>query len=213
MDQISFGWREPPRETIRRLFFTLRPDAAANVAVDRMLPRWREDSGLHGKPTDAARRHVSLAALERRDQLPESFVDLVVTLAARVAAAPFEVRFDRISSFGGGSVVLFGGHGNPGVDGFSRAFALAMAGTPLARVRRFVPHMTVLYDHAAGLHAHPVDPVSWIARQFALVESVQGEGRHIEWGRWDLRGDGRSASLLDAALPGSPQPTLWRAAG
>jgi len=210
---MSFGWQER-RETISRLFFMLRPDEAANASVDRALPHWREEFGLRGKPVAAGRRHVSLAGVGRKDHLPAGFIELVRGLAARVEAAPFEVVFDRIANFTGGSIVLFAGHGNPGVDGFSRAFSRAMEETPLAGTRRFVPHMTVLHDHSAGLPAQPIEPISWMARQFLLIESVQGEGRHIEWGRWDLRADGRSAPPPDiAAPPLLSQPALWRAAG
>ena len=193
VNQMSFGWREPSRKIVSCIFFMIRPDAAANAAVDRMLPQWRKEFGLRGKPIEAGRRHVSLAAVGRRDQLLDGSVDLMRTLSARVVAAPFEVRFNRIASFGGDSVVLFDDQGNPGVDSFCRIFSRAMAGTPLAHKRQFTAHMTVLYDHSLHLHAHPIEPISWIAKRFVLIESMQGAGRHIELGRWYLSADGLEA--------------------
>jgi len=45
-------------------------------------------------------------------------------------------------------------------------------------------------DHRGGRPGRLLDqPIAWLVEEFVLVESVHGETRHLEWGRWRLRED------------------------
>jgi 2'-5' RNA ligase len=57
---------------------------------------------------------------------------------------------------------------------------------PAAR-REFNPHLTLLYDER-DIREEPVEEISWLVTEFALVRSLFGQGRHIVLGRWPLRG-------------------------
>ena len=53
------------------------------------------------------------------DGYPEALVESACRIGSMVAAKPFEVSFDRLSAFGGGSLVLRGGSGsNPALQEF-----------------------------------------------------------------------------------------------
>jgi 2'-5' RNA ligase len=50
----------------------------------------------------------------------------------------------------------------------------------------FAPHITLAY-RADGRGHEFIEPIRWVVEQFLLVESIYGETRHIELGRWSLR--------------------------
>jgi 2'-5' RNA ligase len=45
----------------------------------------------------------------------------------------------------------------------------------------------LLYDDHR-IPDQPVEAISWIVREFVLVCSLHGQGRHIPLARWPLRG-------------------------
>ena len=52
---------------------------------------------------------------------------------------------------------------------------------------RFTPHMTLLYgDHTVVEHS--IDAIQLTVRDFVLVQSLRGRGKHIHLARWSLRG-------------------------
>jgi hypothetical protein len=53
---------------------------------------------------------------------------------------------------------------------------------------RLDPHMTL--DYRGDRRGRMLDrPIAWMIEDFSLIESVHGETRHIELGRWQLRED------------------------
>jgi 2'-5' RNA ligase len=47
--------------------------------------------------------------------------------------------------------------------------------------------MTLFYDRCS-VAEDPIDPIRWMVRDFVLVHSIRGGGRHILPGQWPLRG-------------------------
>jgi len=62
-----------------------------------------------------------------------------------------------------------------------------MTATGLGRhvTRKFVPHMTLLYDDRV-LAPRPVTRIAWAAREFVLVHSLIGRGEYRVLGHWSL---------------------------
>jgi 2'-5' RNA ligase len=46
--------------------------------------------------------------------------------------------------------------------------------------------MTLLRD-PHRVPEHPIQPISWMVREFLLVLSLIGQKRHIHLGRWPLK--------------------------
>jgi RNA 2',3'-cyclic 3'-phosphodiesterase len=175
------------------LFFAILPDVAASGGTLNIAERWRDEYGLEGRPFASHRLHVSLLGVGEYAGLPRDVVARGHEAVAGIAAAPFEIRFDRIGSFNGvpgnWPLVLFADRAATALKALRRSLAqtLARAGLRARGRRAYTPHMTLLYD-ARWIEAQAVEPISWTAREFVLVHSLLGRGRHIVLGRWPLRG-------------------------
>ena len=183
--------RQPVRQFDQRLFFAVYPDAAACHAIARIDAEHRAEHGLLGRSL-AGRLHVTLHFLGDCESGAWEEVAARAQLAGSVVAGrPFAARFDHVISLPRSRrspVVLRGGDNAPLVE-FQRALAAAMieAGL-LERVNlKFNPLITLLYDDRT-VPEKAVTPVEWTVREFFLVRSVLGEGRHIIVARWPLVG-------------------------
>src|SRR5262249_45239486 len=120
--------------------------------------------------------------------LPQHLVAGAVNAAVRMAAPAFDVTFDRAVSFVGRPrpLVLCGSGGLDELIVFQRALGTASEKAGLARVKRqWMPHVTLLYDEK-GIEQHPIEPIRWTVREFALVHSLRGRSRYNILGRWPL---------------------------
>jgi 2'-5' RNA ligase len=96
--------------------------------------------------------------------------------------------FDRIE--GGATMALSGGSRNCAAQDFRFAILDALFGH-FERLPAYecTPHMTI-DDSGSGRPGRLLaQPIVWLVEEFVLVESVHGETRHVEWGRWRLRED------------------------
>lgn len=173
-----------------RLFFAVAPDAAARERIHALAVHLRAELALRGRPLGPERYHVTLAFLGDHAGLPPRLVEQVSACAGTIALPPFDVALDRVASFArgrGSPLVLLGGDGVAGL----RALAAALAGRlhDVARTdaRPYTPHLTLLRDDRV-VAERPVAPIAWTAREFVLVHSAVGQGRHTVLGRWPLRG-------------------------
>lgn len=185
-EHSCFGFEAPRTDG---LFFALLPDAKALERVAKTVQQICIRHRLSGRPL-LERAHVSLIGFGEHSGLPPAFVAGAAAAAATMVAAPFDVTFDRAMSFLGRPrpLVLCGGEGMAELIAFQRALGTAIRNVGLGRVKpQFTPHMTLLYD-PRGIEEHAIEPVSWTARDFVLVHSLRGQGRHIPLGRWPLRG-------------------------
>jgi RNA 2',3'-cyclic 3'-phosphodiesterase len=110
-----------------------------------------------------------------------------------IPARPFVVSFNRLGSWGRGDgqrpFVLRGDEGVAGAYALHDAIhrVLAEAGLVHPRARHFEPHLTLLRDRMVAAE-EVIEPVSWPVREFVLLDSIHGEGRHEVLGRWALGG-------------------------
>lgn len=159
------------------------PEAlAAIIAAMLGLVTGRPDSLLH----------ITLLPLGDRAAIDaRTFARIIAALDA-VALPSFRVAFDHVG--GRDRTILLPSEPPRGAFAVQRALAAALAarGLRLTRPYRFHPHVTLDYRHGiAGDVA--IDPISWRVEDIRLIESVVGETRHVEHGRWALGGMDRAA--------------------
>jgi len=165
------------------LFFAVKPDADAVARLLVLGRRLREQHGLKGRLLEAARLHVTLHFFGRFSTLDETLVDGLSAAAEGVRCQPFNLRLDHVGSFrrsANAPLVMRAGDDAPGACALHQQLAVALARQGLgARLdRRFVPHLTLLYDDKS-LPEHEVDPVEWTSNAFELVHSESGKGHHV----------------------------------
>jgi 2'-5' RNA ligase len=171
-----------------RLFFALLPGEEAQVSAAGVLDGLRMTYGCRGRATPSHRLHVSLLGLGPYWQRPAHLVAQATQAASRIAHPPFEIAFDRVAPFGRARslpLVLYG-DGAGGAVSLAQRLSVALAGPNIAPIV-FAPHMTLLYDQQ-GVPDIAVKPVHWTVREFVLIDSLRGEGRHEILGRWPLSG-------------------------
>src|SRR5262245_3426104 len=121
MPQFSLLGGPPPALAPEAVFFALRPEPLAAMAIAQFGQDLCRAYGLHGVPHRADRLHVSLYRIGTGGGVSPSVLARAVEAGAAAAAAmpPFVVEFNRIASFRGGRdkrpLVLLGDDGTVGV--------------------------------------------------------------------------------------------------
>ncbi|WP_164707930.1 2'-5' RNA ligase family protein [Paraburkholderia phosphatilytica] len=190
IEQLLLPGVEPSWAPTDRLLLMLMPPPEVAERVDALTARLRTQLGL--KPRRSRERlHVTLCPLGDYDGLPAPVVAAAGQAATEVAAAPFDVTFDRMTSFRGGQahpLVLLAGAGNDAIVALRRRLAesLRAAGVPFPSRSAITPHMTLLRS-PRSLPETPVEPVSWTVRDVVLVHSLLGQSKYVELGRWALQ--------------------------
>jgi 2'-5' RNA ligase len=195
---LDFGTPTPGRpihrpETLHQdaLFFAVLPPPAAALRIAEQAERLRRQYGLRAtRPTE--RLHVSLASVGIfRSGLPDAAVSTAIAAGSRVRGLPFEVTLDRVSTFNGGDrrpLVLLCSQGFAELVALGRALTSSLCRLGLASRAAFTPHVTLLYDRRIVPDTHLDEPITCTVRDFVLVHSLQGLGRHVHRACWPLRG-------------------------
>jgi 2'-5' RNA ligase len=168
------------------LFFSIFPDRAAAVRIANTAEHFRRAYRLKGAPLLTDRFHVTVQGLGNYDGLPRSIVAKAIEAGAAVTSMPFEVAFDRITSFAGSdALVLRGGDGVDGIVMFHDVLGVAMRKSGLSAGSQFTPHITLLYD-GRRVDEQFIELIRWTVRDFVLVHSLRGRTMHIPLERWHL---------------------------
>jgi 2'-5' RNA ligase len=173
----------PAQQAIHSLFFAIRPPAEIAVRIAEAtasLP-------VSGKAIPPGRLHVSTLNLVRESSIPSGLVEEAAEAAGLIDAAPFMVMFDRLIA-GPQSMLLLP---SEPLDQFRMfrerlGFTLMRAGLNFQLQGRFNPHLTLLYGNELMFETE-IDPIIWRVEDFVLIDSVVGERKHVEMGRWTLR--------------------------
>jgi 2'-5' RNA ligase len=182
--------REPGRNS---LFFALLPEPEVADRIEALGARLRTRYGLSGRLIPARRLHVAALPIADYAALLEYDVSAAMEAAQSVAAKPFDIGFNRLRSLeedGGQPLVLCCGEGQGAFAQLRKSLLAALRandydGTaPADRA----PHITLLHDRLALDETFLDEPIGWTVREFALVYSLYGEGRHTQLGRWPLTG-------------------------
>ncbi|PZR00450.1 MAG: hypothetical protein DI533_07730 [Cereibacter sphaeroides] len=190
MPRRSGDLLEPMKPTGRSayvLFFAALPppDIRAQIAV-----AWRRSD------IDARLRsnvlHLSIQGLVGVNDVPDDLVDGLNRAGELTQGNSFDLCFDRVEVFGRGEgnrpVVLSTDRKGRGANDLAICIrrALSRVGFPPVDTRKVEPHVTMAYVPGERNSEKLFQPIHWRVTEFSLVQSVQGEGRHIVLGTWPL---------------------------
>lgn len=131
--------------------------------------------------------HMTVLPVGDAARLEVWMIRSLCAMLAGVVARPFGMRFDRIS--GSGRTRSLQGADRAAFMAFQGAVRQALARHGLDLPPFMIqPHVTIDYRSADRNRIMLDEPVCWTVDDFVLVESVHGESRHIEHGRWPLNG-------------------------
>jgi 2'-5' RNA ligase len=182
--------------TGHKLFFALRPDEETAGRIARVVTAEHEARGLAPRLRPARIFHITLHYFGYFDGEPDARVVAAAERAASEIVWPaFDLSFDGFTSWGRAGAarhpfVLTGGQGLEAVRELRDALGERLAAHGLAApvpVHDYEPHLSLRYDKRPA----PVWPLAlkgWVASEFVLVKSPQGETRHDVIGRWPLQG-------------------------
>jgi 2'-5' RNA ligase len=172
------------------LFFGLLLEAENAFQIVRLRERLCEEFGLSGRRIAADLLHISLHGIGGYDGLPRAVVQRAKQAGAAVLAKPFDIVLDRAMSFGPKREVrpfVLRTGDEAALVTFHRLLGRAMKNAGFRRTAsRFTPHMTLLYDRT--LAERSIDAIQLTVRDFVLIQSLWGRGKHIHLARWSLRG-------------------------
>lgn len=177
-------------ETWDDLYFGLKPDPDIAVEIIERAHWAAYQYGLSGTLPEPERLHVTLMGIGSYDGLPADAVARAVAAVPPVTVAPFEITFDRLATFRRDArhpIVLLCRDVPAELTALHEMLDAALAQAGIGRRRKtFKPHITLLWDHAQVPDIRLDEPASWVVRDFLLVHSFHGAGRHDHLGRWPL---------------------------
>ena len=175
------------------LFFAVLPAAAAAACIAQRADGLRNQYGLRGRRRPTELLHVTLRPIGSYWGVPNDILSAAIQVGSSVEVAPFEVTFDRVSSFRGTHrhpLVLRCSHGIAELTILQKTLGAAMRNIGLGPGNRsgFTPHVTLLYDRQSVPEAYIGEPITWMVREFVLLHSLYGLSEHVHCARWPLRG-------------------------
>jgi len=184
--------------SVHRLFFAVVPDAGALAAAGRVVADLRAAKTIGGRWTAPAKYHVTAYFLGDHRE-PDAPVAAATAAAARIAAAPFVIEFDRVVTFRGRYQVPCVLRCTQDSDRVLTDLwqqldrALSRHGVDGDHERRYVPHLTIAYADRMLERPIAIDPIRSPVGEFVLVDSVVGRDVHEVIGRWRLAAGAEAA--------------------
>ncbi|WP_163269265.1 2'-5' RNA ligase family protein [Chelativorans alearense] len=187
-------WPKRPKRP-ERLFFCLFPDTETAIYARGFAERFVCENHLRGTLLQAPRLHISLQHVGDYGYLRTKFVYAARQAGKAVSMHPFEVVFRFVKSFEGAPSITGGERKRPLVllgDGealpaLHKSLGAAMEKNGLRAAEPFTPHMTLFYG-PEPVPMQAIEPIRFVAREFALVHSERGLTRYNVIDRWSLQG-------------------------
>lgn len=136
--------------------------------------------------------HMTIQAVAALHETPLSMLDRLHQAAASLRIAPITLCFDRLMTFGGrhdshALVLATDGQCNC-VTNLAAELHHAMTARGLLppQRRKVVPHLTLAYGLGFSETRYLAEPLHWTIRDITLIDSFQGQGRHVSLGNWPL---------------------------
>jgi 2'-5' RNA ligase len=148
--------------------------------------------GLSARPYDEARIHLSLNGVVSPRGPRKGDIEAAVRAAERVRAEPFPVAFDLLCTFwvrrDKRPTVLCCTSGMEGLVALRDLLRESLTREGLWRgPARFEPHLTLVWDWKSVPRSRLDEPIGWTVEDFVLLQTMFGEGRQVERGRWPLQ--------------------------
>jgi len=195
-------YRKTPRTD--KVYLAFKPRLLDAIWIDeRMEPIGRKFSGDLSR-VDPSRLHLTLYGIGWRQGLPPGFADEIDRHMNGICGAPIPIWFDRMSRFGGDSIVLRGGPYGP-INILRQLMIQRLA--PLWWIARkqgksIQPHMTAFHSKLSFPDL-AIEPICWTATEIVLVHSFHG---HSILRRWPLTGP---ADIYDRLMADARMPDLF----
>ncbi|MEO5758112.1 MAG: 2'-5' RNA ligase [Mesorhizobium sp.] len=193
--EFDFGIPEPPWRPKRpdRVFFGLFLQPKDYSRFADCQNRLCGQCGITGSRLLYERFHVSLQHVGDYKRLRPKTIFAAVRAGRRIALPAFEVTFRYFRSFPGRPATRGRPARRPFVlladDGpvceLSRKLGVEMLCDGLKASDGFVPHLTLAYDQKL-VPQQPIEPISFVAREFVLVHSLRGLTKYDFPERWPL---------------------------
>ena len=173
------------------IYFAWKPELDASNHAFSVANQQRAKHGLIAKASPDV-FHATICPVGYSHLILDERIQAALKAAEAVMAKPFEVVFDRVRTYQNGQekapFVAYSADGLPKAELFRAALVAELRRAGFTFKKKLPdPHMTLLYDRIV-VGQQEIDPIRWMVRDFVLIQSVYGQGRHIELGRWPLRG-------------------------
>ncbi len=181
----------PAAPATERLFFALRPDAAAAERIHELTLQLCVTHGLKTRPLAIERLHVTLCFLGDHAGVSAQHFAVAAAAGRSLRQGPFELVFDHVESFGrnrgAAPLVLRHARHSAPLHQLHDSLTAPLAQSNLFNLdaRPFRPHVTLMYAEKF-IHAQPVTPISWNAAEVLLIQSHIGRGHHEVLGSYPL---------------------------
>jgi len=172
------------------LMILAKPHEEDATYIARTMEDRVAELGFGGRLVRPERLHFTLLPIGIYSHVPQPVVGAVGTCCDAVRMRPFTVSLNMVKNFhrknGPPLIVLCGDDGVLGLRTLRERLDIALIDE--LRPRRslpFEPHMTLSYK-ATEIPDTPIKPINFRIREFALVASLLGQGRHVVLRRWRL---------------------------
>lgn len=180
------------------LFFVIKPPLCLSQEIYEAACR-HALGRTNRTPHPAGLLHVSMLLMDEFDEPPYHLVPRIETAVRSIRARPFEIVLDGCALYGNGQhLALTSRAKSSSIQAFVQMLhgALTRHNLPRQALRSLSPHVTMIYGYGRREVMALEEPYVWLADEFALIYSHNGEGRHEEFGRWHF----------DAGAPPYPRP-------
>lgn len=171
----------------RRLFFALWPAPKLQAAISAAALAVARQRAVGGREIPAERLHLTLLFL---GDVTAKTEEILVAGAGRLASPAFQLSLDQAGCFYRSRAFWLGASAAPRKLTllWERLQTLAAGAGVEVDSRPLAPHVTCVRDIRHRIRPVPVPPVTWAARDFALVHSELGaQPRYHVVSQWPLQ--------------------------
>ncbi|UXU76551.1 MULTISPECIES: 2'-5' RNA ligase family protein [unclassified Paracoccus (in: a-proteobacteria)] len=136
--------------------------------------------------------HMTILPLWRRQAAEPELIEAVRAALAPLSFPAFDLRLDRLTTFGPQRrrtrpLVLTCSQPHPQADALAQECwrLLTAAGLGVA-CHNVTAHVTLAFGRPLRPDPIAVPPILWRVDELRLIDSLQGQGRHLTLGHWQL---------------------------
>lgn len=185
------------------VYLAVLPDEAAREKTAALIRQIVREHGFTFGLQGLDRLHVTMLHLGTWHGIPGDLRARIQGMASRIDRPPFRLQLDRMGNLGRAKgqkyLVLRSADRPQALFDLHRDLVFAAAMARLSpKASGFEPHITLVYNHQRAVPTRAVDPISWRVDELAVIQSITGEGRHINLGSIRLRPDAPSQFIAPA---------------